>query len=140
MAASVYAHSCFVRSAEIYFNLRILLRVFYFEYFMYICILSDTHVHTRCIFFLRLCVRNFPDRLEFCREWFGVNFSRLTVVFNWSKYIYILHINHSFKYLTTKHEGKNQFGNFREVIADYYLLHSPYLVRSVGIFLSTTRK
>lgn len=45
MAASVYAHSCFVRSAEIYFNLRILLRVFYVGYFIYICILPDLRIY-----------------------------------------------------------------------------------------------
>lgn len=98
-------------------------------------------------FFLRLYVRIFSDRLEFCCERFRVNFSRLTVIFNWSKYICILYINHSFKYLTMfiplnydEARWKNQFGNFTGIIANCYLLHLPYFVRSVDIFFIDDRK
>lgn len=141
MAASVYAHSCFVRSTEIYLNLRntitsVLLWIFYiyFHITWYVC--------TYTMFFsLRLYVRIFSDLLQFCREWFSLNFSRLTLVFNWSKYIYILYINRNCKHLITfvplNYDGtqrKNQFGNFTEIIANYYSLHLPYFVRSVDIF------
>lgn len=119
-------------------------QVFCFEYFIYIFAYYLIRMYMHDYFFLRLYVRIFSDRLEFCCERFRVNFSRLTVIFNWSKYICILYINHSFKYLTMfiplnydEARWKNQFGNFTGIIANCYLLHLPYFVRSVDIFLST---
>lgn len=94
-----YYYECFTLDI-LYISAYYLIRIYIHDASFLRC--SSAHI---AVLTLHLC-RNFPDRLEFCREWFRVNFSRLTVIFNWSKYICILHINHSFKYLTTKRRGK----------------------------------
>lgn len=95
-----YYYECFTLNI-LYVSAYYLIRMYIHDAFFSSVICAVLHI---AVLTLHLC-RNLPDRLEFCREWFRVNFSRLTVISNWSKYIYILHINHSFKYLTTKHSG-----------------------------------